>query len=1306
MPSITLSNVSKPKNSTEQNETSPLSFIDWRSRNTGISFSEEEKQYSNYVKSFYSKTETDNAEKSNRLKNDYINLIERLQIIFEDDVEFERYKNIDVTSETDLALAIPAYANKLKEIAIFYARKRQELKNKKIEYNLVGSYNGLSKLLYSNLVSKFTKNEQTRFVNENPLISQSPEFSAIYKDFEIEIEELYDTTDYAQISDKINPFACAFNDLCYSIFTTPLSAKADPLENNYLCNPSNDTVEGLLQEAYNKYVSTSTQTVSGGYYVENYKTFDIPFEQGNNFFYWFSGSNVFDIPEGIYKDLEINSFSWTNAIGGSAIELSDMMFVNVGNSLTQGAWLQDTKTVTVKDSMSATITDGKIFKFPYPNYGVSAVGGAWSGPGLDDTIAKSRKFFPTEEDFTSTENSINRLYWTAFSSISTVESVYLQETSLGNNGYASKRYYNADKLNVSLDNGETLLYSGPMQTAWLYDFRQTQIPITTGENQIYFPLQRYEDSSELFFTYEEGASIALSSIDVPTAFSGAVAGETLGESDLIIKNQTVCGPEVEAAWLKSVPMRFLSNNLNSKCACGPTTYYTDWQYVSGGIQPSVSFKCESGKYVRFVWTGNSVNINTIAGFTGFQHDDSCAYKTLNHSQSLVSTNALNSNNNDIFEKWKKCSCQAIQYSPFGHNETDLEHYNITPDFIVRDDSYPTVFNKKTWIGNDGNDYKSSKYSAKFFPNIIENDIGWGNGVWKTPTSESFMLEHGKSYIYHRSSVNNCNIDSPFFVVNEGYAPGTILDDTCKAVSHSPTWMKAVQAEDGTWEDAGVVSDMVLNFGNFLTYTHRDSYTEIRNRFLYSGTEVTSVSGEYVIFEEPDSNISYKSYSNTIPSVNFLMKIPVNSYKNFWGKTNYGDDVDSTKTSQIESYDFRIAYDYLQITQPLPSDIVLNDKNIVEYKFGNCNNSCFVWGEELSFTVLHPVKKWNAINFNNCVGSEILNYLNKEITNCYLQQTKCVSDCKSLEHCGCEHFCNSTKTGLTASYTDSDIVFNTELSGIPMFINYYARQSFLQEVTVQDVTDGEKSKLIPLEMKELVEPSYPWRNLLNQDGANFIVEENINNLKTSTEINFYKPSRVGMSRYETYDSRSTLTSNATGTNIYRTDNYFDSPFEKYVSDSQYITEFSLGKTQGTPKTARKQTFQPYTNANEKTEKEYYGLYELPLTFSPWNSNTGEWNESDDYRNYRNLYNVKCSNDWYSSQLSLTADVWKWQTDIYGNQYFTTRSESLTNTLSPSSFGNIFVKMQNGKVYTMANALSSVVNSYNNITAPLYDNFYYL
>jgi hypothetical protein len=1295
MSSIILNNISEPRNLSSEKETSrPFSFSEWLSRHVGVSFNDAQKQYKNYLNDFYNKKEKQNIELKNKLRDDYLNLIKKLQIIFKDDEEFNRYKNIDLDSKTDLYLAIPFYAKKLREIAVFYSKKRKELQNKKIEYNLVGSFDGLSKILKNNLISKFTKNDQNNFVSENPLITQSPEYSSINSNLSIEIEELYDTTDYYSLEENINPFACLFNQLCYSILSTPLSSKADPLENLYLCDPTNETVDQLLQKAYEKYLSTEISIVSGGYYTEKIISFDVPLQQGNTFFYWFSGQNAYDIPEGIYKDAEINSFDWTAATGSSSVDTSDLIFVNAGNFLTKAAWFQDTKYITVTATMSATITDGKIFKFPFCDYGTSAFGGEWSGPNINDTLPPDKKFFPTEENYSETQNNISKTYWNSFSSISTVRPISIQDTNLVNLATASKKYNNADKIFIHSSKDSTGYYSGSRKIAWLYDFRKTQIPITAGENKIYFPLQRYDDESELYVNFYRNTHIDLSSINTGECFVGSTAGENIETADIIVKNLTICGPEIEAAWLKAVPLKYYTLKNVDKCNCDPNTvsYYTGWTYASGGAQAAISFKCEPSNNIRFIWTGDSVNINDVKGFTGFLHDDSCPYKRLDHSISIVNKNLYNSSNIELLEKWKKCTCGAIIHSPLGHDQSDFEKFGIVPDFIVKDTDYTKPFYYKNWKGSDNKDYLNSKDCARFYPQIIEKDIGWGEGTWKSQNNTDFILEKGQSYVYYRSISNNCTFESPFFVINQNYTKGTVNDENCDPVSYYPVWHKATKDTNGNWIDAGVVTDMKLNFGDFITYTHKENQTRTLRRLLYNNTEINSVSGDFIYSIGQDFNVSYEYYTIDTPSNNFVITIPIQNSL-YWADASYEQNTENI-TSSVNDYQFNIVFDYLQITQPKPSDVILNDQNIIEFSFTKCSSGCYIWQQNLVFDVYNPIKKWNKILLDSCVESKILNYLNQQITECNTKQFTCNSDCSYLDKCTCESDCSVSKNSLTATNQDSDIVFNTELSGSYLFVNYFARNSTVQALSVIDVSRGDLSLFVPLYSSTYITPSSPWRDLLNQNGSNFVVKENVQNLKTEKELGFYNTNRIGMNRFETFDSRITYYENTTGLNVFRNDNYFDFPFEKYISDSEYVTNFSLGKQQGTPDTTKKQTFIPYGNSSEKNSKKYYYLFDDNVEYSPWNKTTGKWNESDIYLDFRGLYNITCADNWFSQQPVLTGDVWDWQTDIFGNEYYCINN-TLNFTTNPTSYNHLFVKKNDGKVYTIQQALSSIIQTYNTL-----------
>lgn len=1253
MPSISLNTISKPEKISNGYTPTPLSFIDWQKRHIGIAFSDAQEQYKNYLNNFYTALDNQTEAAASKIKEDYVLLLKKLSVIFENDETFERYKNSDLTSETDLKLVIPAYAKKLKEIALLYAKKRNELKYKKLEYNLIGSSEGLERLIYNKLVSVFTKNGISRFNSENPLISQSPEFSAIQSDFEIEIEELYDTTDYFDIGEGIDPLTCIFNGICNDIVLTPVSALADPLEQNYICNPSNETVNDLIRAAYGKYLASDINYISGGFYVENWEDYTHTITTGDNYFYWFRGKNIYDIPEGIFKDVSINDIDWSSATGGTNIDEADIIFASVGGSAVQGAWLQKTNYITVNATMSAVIKDGKIFKFPYCNYGLSAFGGEWSGPNINDIVEKTKIFFPTEEDFTNNQKDVVDRYWTDFSLISTVQPINLQDTTIGLYGNASNLYKNADKIIITSDNGTSrTIYNDNYQISWLYKFQQSQIPIKPGINNVLFPILRYDEPEELFFNYNNGDSINLSGLNVGSCFVGAVASETLDTSDLIIKKQSICGPEIEAAWLKAVPLKYFGASDKTQCSCDDIVQHfsTDWIFVSGGAQAGLSFKCESGELFRFVWTGNTADINAIAGFGGFAHDDACQYKYLDHSTSLIDKNRLDDLNKPLFEKWKKCTCQAIHYSPFGHTQNSIEHYGITPDFIVRDTVYPNVFNKKTWVGSDGFDYANSVDSARFIPQIIETDMGWGPGIWESQSGEGFNLEKGATYIYYRSKINNCAFDAPPFIINQKYDPGTIKNTDCENIQFVPQWTKAIQNADGVWIDAGSTSDMILNFGDILTYNHRENYVEIRKKLLYNGLDSKQLSGDFITLSPTDSAISFINVERTIPAINFLIKIPLADAFNYWAMQYTGSS--------------RIVFDYLHVTQPVPINITLNDKNVLEYKFGNCDSECFVWSEPLTFDVYNPIFQWNQIDIDNCATSDILNYLNSESINCNRPVARCLSDCESTRTCGCEYFCDTTKVGTIPTNEESTIIFNTELSGIPVFVNYFARNEFNQTFSVHNITEGEESLYVPIVTGLASVAVEPWKNVLNQFSTNFVWNESPENLISENDISFYNPTKIGMGRYETYDSSFVVSSVTDAVQFFKLDNFFDKPFYKNKSNSSHITNKSIGYTEGNI-CGNGQTFYPYTTTNERGKSFIYGLYDGGT-----------------------LSSVQLTNE-------LSDDVWNWDTDIFGNQYFITFTEDISYDSYPTTFGKGFVKLSNNELLSFQDGLSSIFTKYINV-----------
>src|SRR6478735_7825371 len=99
MPSIILKNYAQPQALADStNRINPLSYQEWLSNNVGIIPNQAEFQYNSYLRSFYTNKQNDLNQSSNKLREDYIALLKRLQVIFKDDEDFDRITKIDFNS--------------------------------------------------------------------------------------------------------------------------------------------------------------------------------------------------------------------------------------------------------------------------------------------------------------------------------------------------------------------------------------------------------------------------------------------------------------------------------------------------------------------------------------------------------------------------------------------------------------------------------------------------------------------------------------------------------------------------------------------------------------------------------------------------------------------------------------------------------------------------------------------------------------------------------------------------------------------------------------------------------------------------------------------------------------------------------------------------------------------------------------------------------------------------------------------------------------------------------------------------------
>lgn len=537
---------SQPYNiSTTPTTDAPMAFKDWIKANYGIIPSTAEKQYQDYLLQWYRDTNSSETLQAIQMNNDYLSLLESLKPLFKNDKNLRRFATVDLSDPTQLSISLPYFAQKLKELAVYYISKREELKTIKIQRSIKGSERGLEAILRNKLINKFTIGNKVEILD---LDENLPELSTVSSDFSIDIQALNDYTDYSLESnaDKIdnvsdNPLLYVLGEYisvlynAYSLEDVPLSALEIPHDSTESCHSTSILNHENIIELNKKYLGESYNFITGGYYTNLYNHIDYNITMGNNQFLFPTNDNKDDI----YSEISLNDFGLnTVATFSQELSSSDIILVDDGTTL-KGAWF-GVSTADIDVEMIAVLQNGKKFKFPFPNYGKINPDNSWSGASLDDTFGRFLSFFPTKNETLAAEKQAEDLYWTTDFSLTASNDVSIHESTLISDGaFADFKYKNSDHIIV---NGN--------QFAWLYDIQKTQIPITVDNNLIYFPIQRYDTSDEIVIEYPKTGEISINSLVLNSTFLGAVASYDIDTADMVIELDSY-GKEISAAWLYS-----------------------------------------------------------------------------------------------------------------------------------------------------------------------------------------------------------------------------------------------------------------------------------------------------------------------------------------------------------------------------------------------------------------------------------------------------------------------------------------------------------------------------------------------------------------------------------------------------------------------------------------------------------------------------------------------------------------------------------------------------------------------------------
>ena len=174
----------------------PFSFLDFIN-NTQADYSPEEYSsfYSSYLKEWHSKQGGTKEEQKTLFKDYYRQFIKEIVVNYTTETEKRFLEKIDFNDPADLDVAIPFFANRLKDIALFYKKKRDEGKYVIDRNKMKGSQTGLEKAIFDNIYNFI-------FNSEDSLNTENDEVFKAVQGLGVEVEEFVDVYgDYFDVPD-------------------------------------------------------------------------------------------------------------------------------------------------------------------------------------------------------------------------------------------------------------------------------------------------------------------------------------------------------------------------------------------------------------------------------------------------------------------------------------------------------------------------------------------------------------------------------------------------------------------------------------------------------------------------------------------------------------------------------------------------------------------------------------------------------------------------------------------------------------------------------------------------------------------------------------------------------------------------------------------------------------------------------------------------------------------------------------------------------------------------------------------------
>jgi len=153
--------------------------------------------YNQYIHDWHRLKNLEVSEAEDEIKTRYIELLKDVAFNYTTAEERRFLSNLDYDNPSDLSIAVPFYAQKLKEICLFYAKKRDSLKNRVQEIKVKGSAFSIERAVFQII---------TDYINISTDVQVQGTLNHVASALSINIVEYYDEyNDYFDVEQEISP---------------------------------------------------------------------------------------------------------------------------------------------------------------------------------------------------------------------------------------------------------------------------------------------------------------------------------------------------------------------------------------------------------------------------------------------------------------------------------------------------------------------------------------------------------------------------------------------------------------------------------------------------------------------------------------------------------------------------------------------------------------------------------------------------------------------------------------------------------------------------------------------------------------------------------------------------------------------------------------------------------------------------------------------------------------------------------------------------------------------------------------------